>query len=509
MDGSIKLNDNGEPIDTYSNDDIATFARAWTGFDVSQPRGNIQVIKDDQPWNYVDPMQLKVGWRDQLPKTKLQKGYLGDGFPLCSDLPNSHFLMKGSTYTYTGNVSAFGATFDETEKFGHFTPDAAESKLHAALCKVDTQTGSCTFPVEVILERTLECNGVAECDADDVKVVKVLSADGGVGFYNHIPTRCTRMALFESGTLVAIAQDEWQCIDPLLPGTTGNVCCNNTDGTYLHHTEGTPSTWTPAAAGPNGTNGTNVTTTSSTSTSTTTTTAVPVNQCMFAAETMKLATAEKRCVAAFGAGTGVCAEPNFNSASYTGNCAANQDIWSTKSCHLQVEIQPNGDVSILEPHAALKNYRLAQTTGIKVRVRWNAGDGASTGDSIFPIVENDCGPGCHAIASTCICDVTIDTRLGYSGALPSESDMRDLLTIGAFDPAEYADEVVMPSAVLFTCSMEHVSRRVRAGSSVRGGARIIVRWLVVGSRIRLLTCPNLPCGMVLLTNTGTVRACTR
>ena len=47
-------------------------------------------------------MVLKLAWKDRLPKTKLHGGYLGDGFPLCSELPPRYFLSKGSTFILTG-----------------------------------------------------------------------------------------------------------------------------------------------------------------------------------------------------------------------------------------------------------------------------------------------------------------------------------------------------------------------------------------------------------------------
>ena len=34
-DGTRKLDENGDPIHTYSNDEIMSLARVWTGFDVS------------------------------------------------------------------------------------------------------------------------------------------------------------------------------------------------------------------------------------------------------------------------------------------------------------------------------------------------------------------------------------------------------------------------------------------------------------------------------------------
>lgn len=449
IDGTIKDEAAGGG-DTYTNADIATFARAWTGFDLRSQRGNYEEGSYEK-FNYFDPMQLKAGLRDQFPKTKLRSGYLGDGFPLCSDLPASHFLLKGTIYQYTGNVSTFGKNFDEPVKYSspgnihtHFTPEPGVSALHAKLCKPansggggvgggngDGGGGTCTFPVEVILDETVECSDAIECSADDVKVVKILSNDGEVGFYNHIPARCTRLAFFENGMKTGAGYEHVQCADPLLPGTTGASCCNATSGDYMYpgHLFTTPTA--------------------------TATTQYPDQsdaQCFFVAETMKYETAQKRCAAAFGPGVDVCEKPgpivNSMPRHYhdAAGCAASQHTWMRAACRLQVEVHPSGDVSILEPYAGMENRRLAQATGTKFRVRWNTKPTQTMSDVIFPLVDQGCDDGCHAVAHSCICDITVDTRSVYklstkSDTLPLEVDMLKELTVGAYSPAEYGSGV--------------------------------------------------------------------
>ena len=47
MDGTYKFDSNGEPIQTYDNTDIQTFARGWTGFERQGTRSNYEGRKDD------------------------------------------------------------------------------------------------------------------------------------------------------------------------------------------------------------------------------------------------------------------------------------------------------------------------------------------------------------------------------------------------------------------------------------------------------------------------------
>lgn len=42
-DGTMILDSSGNPIPTYSNDDITEYARLWTGFESPAKRGNIEV----------------------------------------------------------------------------------------------------------------------------------------------------------------------------------------------------------------------------------------------------------------------------------------------------------------------------------------------------------------------------------------------------------------------------------------------------------------------------------
>jgi hypothetical protein len=53
------------------------------GLRASIERGNME----DDSSNRIDPMQIDENWRDRFPKMGLNRQYIGDGLPLCTDLP--------------------------------------------------------------------------------------------------------------------------------------------------------------------------------------------------------------------------------------------------------------------------------------------------------------------------------------------------------------------------------------------------------------------------------------
>jgi hypothetical protein len=49
-------------------------------------------------------MRIEGIWRDAFPKLDLDKTFIGDGYPLCADLPSKQFLKKGATYRLVGSA---------------------------------------------------------------------------------------------------------------------------------------------------------------------------------------------------------------------------------------------------------------------------------------------------------------------------------------------------------------------------------------------------------------------
>ena len=143
-DGSRVLDEQGQPIATYTNDDILDYARLWTGFDAQSTRSNTELYGTSS--NGVDPMQLKPDYHDLLPKAKLSQGYLGDRYPNCYELPAYHWLKRGATYIFTGESSVEGPTMDAESPTksgftGRFTAPPT-SALYEVLCRPD-ETGRC------------------------------------------------------------------------------------------------------------------------------------------------------------------------------------------------------------------------------------------------------------------------------------------------------------------------------------------------------------------------------
>jgi uncharacterized protein (DUF1800 family) len=68
LDGSFSTDENGEKIPTYSNKNIQSFARVWTGFGIQKFRGNIEGHRGTGSTNFLDPMKINQNWHDVLPK---------------------------------------------------------------------------------------------------------------------------------------------------------------------------------------------------------------------------------------------------------------------------------------------------------------------------------------------------------------------------------------------------------------------------------------------------------
>ena len=101
--GLYQLNDDGtskydpvtgDPFQTYSQMDIMNMARVWTGFTrAHNGRYNRGNSESRGAWqNQVDPLIISRNKHDRFPKSDLLGGYIGDGHPLCADLPDRDHL---------------------------------------------------------------------------------------------------------------------------------------------------------------------------------------------------------------------------------------------------------------------------------------------------------------------------------------------------------------------------------------------------------------------------------
>jgi hypothetical protein len=250
QDGTRKLDPKTqEPMQTYTNDDIMAFSRVWTGFDRQGARGNLPTPGNANAANVMDPAQIKTLWRDVFPKTNLAGGYLGDTYhALCSDLPKGSFLLKGSKYRLTGEVSMEGQSYDNAgdvkKKRGRFKPNADTSSLYAKLCARPHSGAPCAYPSEVVLDENVACDGM-ECSVDRIRVVQMDDGNQASPLYYHfIPSSCVKYTFFDNTpgdgtkanvlgkTIVSQPRNYKQCANPSLP-VAGIGCCDRSTGDML------------------------------------------------------------------------------------------------------------------------------------------------------------------------------------------------------------------------------------------------------------------------------------
>ena len=62
-DGTLKLDEDGNEIRTYTNFDISEYAKVYVGLRDQEGRGNIE-----PRLNEIDPLRIEASWKDQFPK---------------------------------------------------------------------------------------------------------------------------------------------------------------------------------------------------------------------------------------------------------------------------------------------------------------------------------------------------------------------------------------------------------------------------------------------------------
>ena len=137
-----------------------------------------------------------------FPKTDLNGNFIGDTYPLCTDFPDQHFLMKGAKFRLMGDSSGEPKHFDRPDASPRLTPSQSDSELFDQLCAADN-AGTCQFAAEVtralspvfvsnsfrlpgdwqvVLSENLNCDG-DECEVDTLSVVKMVNGD-------QVPSAC-------------------------------------------------------------------------------------------------------------------------------------------------------------------------------------------------------------------------------------------------------------------------------------------------------------------------------
>ncbi len=418
-----KLDSTGNPIATYTNDDIVDFARVWTGFDRQAIRSNLaSIFQFGATPNLVDPMQMKSSWHDRFPKAKLDSGYLGDTYPLCDDMPAQAFLRQGARYEYTGTYSVEGDIIDQEVNTtsglrGRFTPPTA-SALYQALCAPSTTGGACTFPLVVTLSSNLACTGTQECNAQRVISVKIIDPVANLTrYYSYIAPPCVRLTLFSNGQTTVRASNRAQCANPATR-VGYPMCCNTTTGLVVAKAQ---------------------------------------SECLFANEVTDYATNQQRCA---NLGLGMCTAPLKvgTATNWLNTCAADVYAWTNTSCSVQIQVYQTGQIGIIDPSTSVYNILNPSSNNI-FRVRWDNG--------AFPTVAgtSSCPQGCTFQATpdgagSCTCNITVTTSTIFGQLSDLNSiDANDAVNaiaqkafIGSVQPSVYDD------GAYTTCSSSECTR---------------------------------------------------
>ena len=219
---------------------------------IAAVRGNIERHFGPSSSNYVDPMNLDTATantifeeigassRDVFPKLNLYGGFLGDAYPLCSELPSRVFLRRGARFSYLGSSALPTQQRARTsEGAGRLLTLDASSALHETLCNAWQAGGSseCRFRTSIELDANLPCSGV-ECEIDEVVIVQVKSPGGvRVVHYEFLRPPCVELAFSATpkqrlkkgrtcppGSADCATRYTYGCADPKL-SVAGVTCC--------------------------------------------------------------------------------------------------------------------------------------------------------------------------------------------------------------------------------------------------------------------------------------------
>ena len=333
----------GVLLKTYTNADIMDFARVFTGFRRQEARANFEGQSPTNPRNRIDPLWLDASFRDVFPKMNLYGGYLGDWFPLCTDLPPRMFLRKTAVYRYVGarnmpvKIGAEPKWFPDTAKRLELDE---RSFLYKALC--NSKSGeSCNYKSEVVLKSELQCS-FEECDIDDPRLVKV-----GKAYYEYIRPACADLPFLKDG------------VKAMKRSTTDALCLNKAT---VSASPACCSTWGSAE-----------------------------ERVVYDGELTNYNTAEKRCKTA---GLSLC---DFERVK--GRVVTPSLFWTDMPCAVQMKVRFDGYVGLIHQTGGLGPHPALARDNINFfRVGWY-------GEA--PTPENKCLGIGKVAKGVCLCDVVV------------------------------------------------------------------------------------------------------
>jgi len=405
-DGTLQLDGNGNEIATYTNFDISEYAKVYVGLVNQAPRGNIETST-----NEVDPLRVNISWKDQFPKLGLNSKYIGDGYPLCADIPHLHFLKKGAKYRILGAKA--NPDFGPESWMNGFSPkrvslNLGSSNLASILCNKN-EYGDCNPQNIVLLPTDIECDGI-ECEIEEPRTIEVAK---GL-WYEYIRPPCVNEAFYNNGkSIYRISEGkkfkQILCGNPSLHDAS-TTCCEQTSGGLER---------------------------------------VVSRKELFGGERTNFETAEERC---FEDNLELCNE--FPKLRKNRLCAVddacdddNVFYWLSTPCSMSAKISPEGNVAIVHSPTAAKgekaNATFAQVSSDNksfFRVDWRASDAFPMINNFLDSFDYNCKriEGCFVdnVDGSCQCEVSIENTMAFNdySDLKSVDNLLSIATIGAFVP---------------------------------------------------------------------------
>lgn len=348
-------------------------------------------------------MKIDPRLRDQFPKMGLYGQHVGDGYPLCRDLPKHHYLKKGAKYRLMGYSPQVELGIIDPDRWAdssnqvRFEADPS-GQLYQALCDPDTN-GDCRFPAVVNLEENLQCAG-DECNTemDSIRNVKVFDEV----FYEYIQPACVYQPFYANPRKVKSRySNSFMCADPLTEVASA-TCCLEQGASYDSQQKD-----------------------------------------VYWGERLKAATAEARC-ARLGATDSRLAMCTSTGKTFklrgTQPDVAAHFWWSSQSeCFVKAKVDRYGKVAVTHdvPDEAYKSKRtlVDENTKTFFRVHWSDNDEAQT---LLETCESY--PDCSLSSDGyCMCDTTTTEESVFS-AMPTKDQVLADLHIGAFDQEIYDGE---------------------------------------------------------------------
>jgi hypothetical protein len=313
--------------------------------------------------------------------------YIGDGLPLCSDLPNRHFLRAGATYRLLGSA-AVGELLNEDADW--VSSDSVvrlrldeSSALFTILCSaVNGSNEDCRFKAKTVIEESITCTGL-ECDVESPRVVEVNGA-----FFEYVRPSCVYTSFYDEAKTLRTRNGSYFCGDPntVIGGT--NCCDGEQDEWAVHDFE------------------------------------------IFTGERNSYETSAAKCA---DRGASICRlqRPECT------DCDNNIGYWTALDCQLQVKIDLRGNVAIVHGmtdsriQPANVHRAVREDTKTYFQVDWDG-----------PIEEalvsyqgmcSDLGCTRDSYDNLCICPVSVINSQAFV-EIPTREEVLEDLYVGAFSP---------------------------------------------------------------------------